>query len=34
MFGPLSTHRYTANGVDFDMVRLPPGRFTIRCSKR
>jgi len=29
MFGPLSTHRYTANGVDFDMVRLPPGRFTI-----
>ncbi len=29
MFGPLSTTRYTANGVDFDMVRLPPGRFTV-----
>ena len=25
--GPLSTRRYTANGVDFDMVRVPPGRF-------
>lgn len=28
LFGPLSTRRYTANGVDFDMVRVPPGRFT------
>lgn len=27
LFGPLSTHRYSANGVDFDMVRVPPGRF-------
>ncbi len=27
LFGPLSTRRYTANGVDFDMVRVPPGRF-------
>jgi len=26
-FGPLSTVRYTINGVDFDMVRVPPGRF-------
>jgi len=26
-FGPLSTVRYTVNGVDFDMVRVPPGRF-------
>ena len=25
--GPLSTVRYTVNGVDFDMVRVPPGRF-------
>ena len=24
--GPLSTVRYTVNGVDFDMVRVPPGR--------
>ena len=27
LFGPLSTVRYTVNGVDFDMVRVPPGRF-------
>ena len=27
IFGPLSTTRYTINGVDVDMVRLPPGRF-------
>ncbi len=26
-FGPLSTTRYTASGVSFDMVRVPPGRF-------
>jgi len=26
-FGPLSTTRTTANGVSFDMVRVPPGRF-------
>jgi len=26
-FGPLSTTRYTVNGVTFDMVRVPPGRF-------
>jgi formylglycine-generating enzyme required for sulfatase activity len=26
-FGPLSTTTYVANGVSFDMVRLPPGRF-------
>ena len=26
-FGPLSTVRYTINGVSFDMVRVPPGRF-------
>ena len=26
-FGPLSTVRTTVNGVDFDMVRVPPGRF-------
>jgi formylglycine-generating enzyme required for sulfatase activity len=26
-FGPLSTVTYTVNGVSFDMVRLPPGRF-------
>ena len=26
-FGPLSTVRYTVNGVHFDMVRVPPGRF-------
>ncbi len=25
-FGPLSTTRYVANGVPFDMVRVPPGR--------
>ena len=25
--GPLSTVRYTVNGVHFDMVRVPPGRF-------
>jgi formylglycine-generating enzyme required for sulfatase activity len=25
-FGPLSTTRYTASGVSFDMVRVPPGR--------
>ena len=25
-FGPLSTVRYTVNGVNFDMVRVPPGR--------
>jgi formylglycine-generating enzyme required for sulfatase activity len=25
--GPLSTVRYTVNGVSFDMVRVPPGRF-------
>jgi formylglycine-generating enzyme required for sulfatase activity len=27
IFGPLSATRYTINGVDVDMVRLPPGRF-------
>jgi formylglycine-generating enzyme required for sulfatase activity len=26
-FGPLSTTRYAVNGVNFDMVRVPPGRF-------
>jgi formylglycine-generating enzyme required for sulfatase activity len=26
-FGPLSTTRYAVNGVAFDMVRVPPGRF-------
>ena len=26
-FGPLSTVRYDVNGVHFDMVRVPPGRF-------
>ena len=26
-FGPLSTVQYTVNGVSFDMVRVPPGRF-------
>ena len=26
-FGPLSTVRYTVDGVDFDMVCVPPGRF-------
>jgi formylglycine-generating enzyme required for sulfatase activity len=26
-FGPLSTVRTTVNGVSFDMVRVPPGRF-------
>ena len=26
-FGPLSTVRYTVDGVDFGMVRVPPGRF-------
>ncbi len=26
-FGPLSTTRYTASGVSFDMVRVPPARF-------
>jgi formylglycine-generating enzyme required for sulfatase activity len=26
-FGPLSTVRYTVDGVDFDMVQVPPGRF-------
>ena len=26
-FGPLSTTRTTVNGVSFDMVRVPPGRF-------
>jgi formylglycine-generating enzyme required for sulfatase activity len=26
-FGPLSTVRYEVNGVSFDMVRVPPGRF-------
>jgi formylglycine-generating enzyme required for sulfatase activity len=26
-FGPLSTVRYTVSGVDFDMVRVSPGRF-------
>jgi len=26
-FGPLSTVRYTVNGVHFDMLRVPPGRF-------
>ena len=25
--GPLSTVRYAVNGVHFDMVRVPPGRF-------
>jgi len=27
IFGPLSTVRYTVNGVSFDMLRVPPGRF-------
>ena len=27
IFGPLSTTTYAINGVSFDMVRLPPGRF-------
>jgi formylglycine-generating enzyme required for sulfatase activity len=27
IFGPLSTTTYAVNGVSFDMVRLPPGRF-------
>jgi formylglycine-generating enzyme required for sulfatase activity len=26
-FGPLGTTRTTVNGVSFDMVRVPPGRF-------
>ena len=26
-FGPLGTTRITVNGVSFDMVKLPPGRF-------
>jgi formylglycine-generating enzyme required for sulfatase activity len=26
-FGPLSTTRYSVNGVAFDMARVPPGRF-------
>jgi formylglycine-generating enzyme required for sulfatase activity len=26
-FGPLSTVRYVVGGVDFDMVKVPPGRF-------
>jgi len=26
-FGPLRTARYSVAGVDFDMVKLPPGRF-------
>jgi formylglycine-generating enzyme required for sulfatase activity len=26
-FGPLGTTRYTARGVSFDMMRVPPGRF-------
>jgi formylglycine-generating enzyme required for sulfatase activity len=26
-FGPLSTTRYAVEGVSFDMVRVPPGRF-------
>jgi formylglycine-generating enzyme required for sulfatase activity len=26
-FGPLSTTRYSVNGVVFDMARVPPGRF-------
>ena len=26
-FGPLSTTRYVVNGVPFDTVRVPPGRF-------
>ena len=26
-FGPLSTVRYSVDGVSFDMVRVPPGRF-------
>jgi formylglycine-generating enzyme required for sulfatase activity len=26
-FGPFSTTTYAVNGVSFDMVRLPPGRF-------
>jgi len=26
-FGPLSTTRYAVNGVAFDTVRVPPGRF-------
>ena len=26
-FGPFSTVRYAVNGVHFDMVRVPPGRF-------
>jgi len=31
--GPLSTRRYTANGVDFDMVTIPPGRFISRKAE-
>jgi hypothetical protein len=26
-FGPLSTTRYVVNGVAFDTIRVPPGRF-------
>jgi formylglycine-generating enzyme required for sulfatase activity len=26
-FGPLSTTRYVVNGVSFDTIRVPPGRF-------
>jgi len=35
-FGPLSTTSYTASGVSFDMVRVPPGRFVDgeRAEKR
>jgi formylglycine-generating enzyme required for sulfatase activity len=35
-FGPLSTTRTTVNGVSFDMVRVPPGRFVDgeRAEKR
>ena len=35
-FGPLSTTRITVNGVSFDMVSVPPGRFVDgeRWSKR
>ena len=31
-FGPLSTTRYVANGVPFNMVRVPPGRFLDRVE--
>ncbi len=35
-FGPLSTTRYVVNGVAFDTIRVPPGRFvdSKRLGKR